>query len=236
MLKRLKSLLIVSSLIFTYGGILLLEGPWYLSQKGQMTDGKVIAYEKVSSGNGSKYTYIPKIKFLDQNGKLHIFKGEGSRSKSYSIGDNVPLIYDPRGEVSPMINNFAEMWLPGILSVVMGLLIVFLPFIYLYRKKVVQDELKYNGKKIEADVVRIETDTRVAVGRHHPYVLIAQWHDKQNNVVYTFRSDHVWVDFDPNQFIKQGDKITVYVSPENYEVYWVNIENKLPEDKLAKAA
>ena len=76
---------------------------------------------------GSSTANFPVIHFRTADGEQASFRGpfgtRGSRS-SYRIGQAVPVLYDPDGDLAPMINSWSGIWLPPAIEILMGMVFV----------------------------------------------------------------------------------------------------------------
>jgi hypothetical protein len=78
--------------------------------------------------------------------------------------------------------------------------------------------LRQNGRRIQAEITRVELDTSLEVTGKHPYRIVCQWLDPARNEVHIFHSANIW--FDPTKYIP-GKTIEVLVDPDNPRRYAV---------------
>jgi hypothetical protein len=83
------------------------------AQQGQ---GEVLALEESRSQNGT--SYHPVVGFQTWNGERVEFRSAtGSSSRSYRVGQSVPILYDPANPSDARIHGFMHVWLlTGILG------------------------------------------------------------------------------------------------------------------------
>ena len=112
---------------------------------------------------------------------------------------------------------------PGILFFVLGL--AFLAAVSRRRQDCAW--LAENGRRIEADIIGVQYDTRVRVNVRCPLVIQCQAVNPANGKVYVFESDGIW--FDPEPFLGERTTLPVLVDPDDYHRYQVVTEGILPE-------
>ncbi len=76
------------------------------------------------------------------------------------------------------------------------------------------------GRQLSLPITRIERDSTYSVNGLNPWVIVAEFHEKTNNVLYQFRSEHIWVD--PTPFA-EGKEVTIYVDPKDFKKYYVDV-------------
>lgn len=87
--------------------------------------------------------------------------------------------------------------------------------------------LQEHGRRIDADILGVQYDTRVRVNGRCPLVLQCQARNPADGKVYVFDSDSLW--FDPTPFLGSRTTMPVAVDPDNYHRYHVLTEGILPE-------
>lgn len=190
------------------------------------TEGKVIDLERESSkdskGNTS-YTYYPQISFTTANNEDITFRGSsGSNPPSYSRGDIVEVLYDPKNPPNASINSFFSLWLGPIILGVLGGIITLVGFgIFKTSSKRAKDLawLKRSGSRVQAKVNGVELNTSYKVNGRSPYMITSQWLNPSNNQMHTFQSDNIW--FDPTQYVNR-ETIEVLIDPSNPSRYLVD--------------
>lgn len=112
---------------------------------------------------------------------------------------------------------------PGILFFVLGL--AFLAAVSRRRRDCAW--LAENGRRIEADIIGVQYDTRVRLNGRCPLVIQCQAVNPANGKVYVFESDGIW--FDPEPFLGERTTLPVLVDPDDYHRYQIVTEGILPE-------
>ena len=112
---------------------------------------------------------------------------------------------------------------PGIIFFVLGL--AFLAAVSRRRRD--RAWLAENGRRMEADIIGVQYDTRVRVNGRCPLVIQCQAVNPLDGKVYVFESDGIW--FDPEPFLGQRTTLPGLVDPDDYHRDQVVPEGILPE-------
>ena len=78
------------------------------------------------SGRTAEYHY-PEIRFRPGSGVPQTFLSEigaGARAERYAVGQKIAVLYDPDGEIPPMIDSWAGIWGPHLVRTIAGPLFV----------------------------------------------------------------------------------------------------------------
>lgn len=117
---------------------------------------------------------------------------------------------------------FFILW-PGIMQLI-GAVGLFL----IWRTQRKNQHLIKNGREITAKVVYIWYDTTFEVNGRNAMQVTCQYTDKDNNSVYEFKSDRIWL-HDISEYAKVGDQRTVFVAIKGGETdfskYYVDIRD-----------
>jgi len=102
--------------VFTIVGALMLVGTFFIFKSTNdflstsvNTQGKVIdmSRSRSSSSSSNSVMYAPIIKFTDEKGNSHEFTSStSSSSPSYSVGENVEILYNPVSPNDAKIKGF----------------------------------------------------------------------------------------------------------------------------------
>lgn len=102
-------------------------------------EGKIVRIDKRQkvtdneSNRTAEYHY-PEIRFRSESGEEMTFLSEigaGARAQRYAVGQKIAVLYDPDGELPPMIHSWAGIWGPRLLHTIVGPLFIFAAlFIY----------------------------------------------------------------------------------------------------------
>ncbi len=110
--------------------------------------------------------------------------------------------------------------LPAILALVFG----GIGFTFLFASRSNNKKKEYlmeNGRVLHGVVELIDFNWNLTVNGIHPYLVYCQYNDMGTGTVYKFKSENLY--FDPNQYYNIGDSIDIYVDPNNYRKYFVDV-------------
>lgn len=178
------------------------------------TEGTVIEMVERRDSEGD-VSYAPRVRFeTNEREDITFTSSMSSNVFLHSVGDEVPVSYDPerpsRAKINTAANNLVAPLMFGIFGIIFGGIGVFGLVSVVRRKKEIA-MLKQQGQKITARVTHVEHDTTYRVNGRHPYRIVAQAHDPSTNTVTQFRSEHIW--FDPTEFAPAGKAVEVLIHP-----------------------
>lgn len=173
------------------------------------------------SDGDTNYTVIVEFKVDGQTygGELNYY------TSSMYVGKNETVYYDPsnpnhfKGKGSEIVNYILPIM--GIVFMLVGGGIIMSMILKAKKKKKV---LAYNYV-IQANIVGFNMDTSVAMNGRNPYRLEANYVNPNDGKIYTYRSEEVWVDLTPILSQMQIVTIPVYVNPNNFAEYYMDISN-----------
>lgn len=146
-------------------------------------------------------------------------------SSSMRIGREETIYYNPENP-----NDFRSkggsflIWLfifIGGLFAGIGIILIIVMIVQSKKKKRV---LSYNYV-IQASIVGFSLDTSTSVNGRCPYRLDATYISPIDGKLYTYKSDQLWADLTPILEQRQITTIPVYVNPNNYAEYYVDISS-----------
>lgn len=185
---------------------------------------KGIVVELVPRTSRRGLVYAPRVEFAAPDGSRGmLISSVGSDPPSYSRGDAVEVLYDPRNINKARLKSFAELWLGP--SIFAGLGVIFggigLGILLFQRRQGgARRWLQAGGRRIEADYEGVELNTSLTVGGRNPFRILAQWQDPMTSRIHVFHSENLW--FDPQKYIERKT-LTVYVDPNNPKKYYVDV-------------
>lgn len=213
--------------VFLLIGILIIAGGIYLKvsfdnfvKKAVKTEATIthIDYHRDSDGD-TKHTVI--VSFIVDNkeytGALNYY------DSSMYIGKKESVYYDP---ANPNHFKGSENFIGNLVLVIMGVVFSVIGGSFLFfvirknrkRKKV----LSYNYV-IHADIVSFNLNTSLSVNGRHPYRLDATYINPLDGKIYSYSSEAIWTDLTPVLNSRQITTIPVYVNPNNFAEYYMDI-------------
>jgi hypothetical protein len=194
------------------------------------TQGTIAELEYRRAAGERSGSYYPTFTFRDRNERqITVASSSGGSPPSYSVGQKVTVLYDPRNSHHARIKSFTDLWLLPLILGVLGLVFAVIGYAALFvavGKARTRKWLLSQGTAIEAAFQEVALDTSTRVNGQSPFVIWAQWHNPADARVYTFKSDAVW--FDPTAYVPRERPIRVYIDPRNPKHYCVDT-SFLPE-------
>lgn len=153
------------------------------------------------------------------NGKLNYYYS------SMDEGDSLTIYYNPE-DPSDFVGDGSStgLILFVVLGGIFGLVGVGMITSQVIKKTKRKKVMAFNNI-IQANITSFDINNNVTVNGRHPYILIATVMSPYDGLIYTFKSDSIWNDMTP---LFQNYNITtvpVYVNPQNYKEYYVDIDS-----------
>lgn len=144
-------------------------------------------------------------------------------SSSFYEGKKINIYYDKDNpnKIGSKSRNLIFLVFPllGLIFFIIGLVGI----IFKHKKKKMFKELKKNGRLIYANYVQITLNETLTVNGKHPYNIICEWKSPENNKVYIFKSENIWIN--PDIIMNNNiTKIPVYIN-ETVDKYYVDVES-----------
>lgn len=193
-----------------------------LKLTGETTQGRVVEVARKRDSDGD-VTYQPTVDFTTVAGESVTFTSDVSSSSfNYAPGTPVGVIYDPSAPHDAAIDSVFTVWLfPGIFMA-FGYGFTGIAGYMVYRERAraaLIERLKTSGQRIDATVTEVGQNTSWKVNGRSPYSIYAQ--AEVNGGVQIFQSENVW--FNPSEFVKNGQTVSVVYDPTDSKKYYVDI-------------
>jgi hypothetical protein len=164
---------------------------------------------------------------------LYTYKGEkhnalleGDIPSSYYEGKIITVYVDPDDySVVRSKTQTTESYITGmVLLLFFGGLFGFFAYRLNAKDKRIS-RLRMSGSTIVADYEGTRMNLTYSVNGKHPYNVYCSWTNPDNNFKYTFKSENVWTDISHEIEGRHIDKFRVFVNPNNFNEYIVDIDN-----------
>lgn len=201
---------------------------------GVHTEGHIVSFETrvqtTNSTTGSRRKQSvavdhPQVSFTDSTRREYTFtSGSGSSNSSYTIGDPVPVLYDPQNPHIARMNTFLDMWAGVLMISVLSLAFLLVGggvTYYHLRKLFLRIRLRQRGQSVQAIVTSVKRSGNFRINNKIPYVITSEFMDTNSGERHEFKSD--LLEKDPGDLVKGGDSIKVFVNPQNYGNYFVDL-------------
>lgn len=170
--------------------------------------------------NSSLSTY--EVRFTSADGIERIYNGRhGSKGKKYHNDDTLKVFYQTDNPDNVRIIDgvrFGKNIIKaGIIMVLFNILSV-----YFDRKKTRSEKyFRTTGRKVEAQILKIDTDLSLTISKKNPYCIDCKWVDPISGREYTHTIRYVWKD--PKIPLAGRNSIDVYIDRDDPEKYFMDI-------------
>lgn len=152
-----------------------------------------------------------------------------SYSSSWQLGDKVTVYFDPQNprDVTSGLSNLLLPLIFGILGLVFALTGL-IGLAVQWRSAGKKRRLRETGLLVYGEIVDVYYNEGLSVNGRHPLVAECKYVDGEGTV-HIFRSDSIWKYLDPEVV---GQRVPVYVEPDNLERYYVDVDALEPSQKV----
>lgn len=228
-MKEKNVLAIIGSILICIGLIYILIGSlfcaiFFITARGNTISAQIIRITSEPSKRDSypdvyvEYTYNDEV----YRERLNAY------SSTFREGDIIEIVVDRDNPKKVTCNFFSPVFfifpVLGLLLVIIGTSLI----IYVVKKKKYQKRLKEEGQIIYADYVETKIINNYQVNGKRPYRIVCSWNNTlNNNEKMLFESNNIWSN--PEKIIRDKNiiKIRVYLDPDNYKKYLVDIDDIL---------
>ena len=197
---------------------------FYLNKKYTIeTDAIITRIERVySSSDDDDYEVYVSYYYdgIQYNSELHSYSSTFYEGKTIKIFINKDSPHE-------IIWNASKIYIPVIFYIFGGVLILISGmsmFINNNNAKKIE-RIRRTGSTIVASYVGTREDKKITYNGKHPYKVMCSWVNPQNNVLYSFESENVWINPTPEIEGRHIDTFRVFINPNNPYEYSVDIDN-----------
>lgn len=206
-----KILLVISAIIIAAGVGIYLEAAAF-QKTAKLTTGTVV--------NSSMSRY--EIKYTSDDGiERTIYRTHSSKGGRSQNGDKIRVYYQI---ADPDKTHTSDGKKGGKKVVFWGfiLLLFNLTLIYLNKKKnMTESYFKTTGRKVEAQILKIDIDMETTILQKNPYLIHCKWTDPMTGKEYRHTIRYIWQD--PETLLAGRKTIDVYIDRKNPEKYFMDI-------------
>jgi len=206
-----KILLVICGIIFAAGVIIYLEAASF-QKTAKLTTGTVV------NSNMSRY----EIKYTSDDGiERTIYRTQSSKGGRTQNGLKIKVFYQI---ADPDKTHTSDGKKGGKKVVFWGfiLLLFNLTLIYLNKKKnMTESYFKTTGRKVEAQILKIDIDMETTIMQKNPYLIHCKWTDPMTGKEYRHTIKYIWKD--PETLLAGRKTIDVYIDRKNPEKYFMDI-------------
>jgi hypothetical protein len=206
--------------LIAWAGLMIQDSRHFLAT-AKTTTGVVTDLRLAISPRSARF--CPIVRYTAEGAAHTIIGHGGSNPPAYSIGDAVEVIYPPGHPQAGRLSDFIDLWMLPLIPGDLGLVPVLatLGAVIATRRRGLANSPLHTGRRIEAKVTEVATDTTMQRDGIHPFRIEAQWLDPSINQIRLFKSDRIW--FNPTDYMPPGGRIGVFIDPTNPKKYHVDI-------------
>lgn len=206
-------------------GVFSLKDDINFKSKAVLIDAVVTGMKNESQVNSRDNTVrtgkAPIVSYTSLDGKRYTCETDSySTPPAYYIGQNVKVYYDPAhpdyARMGNSIGKSISLTVIGAISCILVVVVILLTG----RKERARKLLMKSGMKIVADMVSVDIDPTIVMGKH-PYVIRCKWKQNSTNKVYNFKSK--FIRFNPTTYLGERKQYDVYIDPNDPNKYYMDI-------------
>ena len=205
-------------ILFVLGGIVIAAGlAIYLEASAFQRTAKVTQGVIVNSSL-SRY----EIKYTSDDGIERTNKRTHSRKgATYHNGDQVVVYYQidnpDKCRISDGKKSGKKVLFWGFIVLLFNMFLVY----YSRKKDLIEKRFKTDGRKVEAQILKIEIDMETTVQQRHPYFIDCKWSDPITGKEYRHTIRYIWTD--PKTLLAGRSTIDVYIDRNDPEKYFMDV-------------
>jgi hypothetical protein len=162
------------------------------------------------------------VQYTSDDGVERTFKGSHGKTKKGYPGEKKKIFYQADNPDKARITDGVKGGKKVIIFAVL-LLIMDIYLIYTNRKKNRRStDFKANGRKVEAEIMKIDVDLETTFMEKHPYFIDCRWVDPMTGRDYYRTIRNIWTD--PKPLLAGRTRIDVYIDRQDPEKYYMDIE------------
>jgi len=178
---------------------------------------------KITTGTvaNSGLTYY-EVKYISDDGNERTnTRTHSSKGHKYQNGDKVTVYYKIDNPDKCRISDGKR---GGKKVVFWGFILLLFNIFSAYsgrKKEKSEDYFKTTGRKVEAQILKIDIDMEITILQKHPYFIFCKWNDPMTGKEYWHTIKHIWQD--PKVLLAGRNSIDVYIDRKDPEKYFMDI-------------
>ena len=162
------------------------------------------------------------VKYTSDDGVERTFKGSHGKTKKGYPGEKKKIFYQADNPDKARITDGVKAGKKVIIFAFL-LLVLNIYMIYTNRKKdKLSGSFKTSGRKVEAEITKIDVDPETSFMEKHPYFIECRWVDPTTGRDYYRTIRNIWTD--PKPLLAGRTRIDVYIDRQDPEKYYMDIE------------
>ena len=172
----------------------------------------------VTSSDISSY----QVQYTSDDGVERIFKGSHGKTKKARTGDRKKIFYQADNPDKARITDGVK---GGKKVIIIGFILLLFNIYMIYtnrKREKLSGSFKTTGRKVEAEIMKIDVDMETTFMEKHPYCIECRWVDPMSGREYYRTIRNIWTD--PKPLLAGRTHIDVYIDRHNPEKYYMDIE------------
>lgn len=203
--------MVICIIIILIGGAIYFEASAF--QKTAKTAKGIVA--------NSGLTYYDVI-YTSDDGVERTYKGTHGKNHKSRNGDALKVFYQIDNPDKSRITDGVK---GGRTTIIVGILLLLVNLLSIYqdrKRSKSANSFKTTGRKVEADITKIDLDMNITILKKNPYYIDCRWVDPMSGKEYTHTIRNIWTD--PKTLLAGRNRIDVYIDREDPEKYFMDIE------------
>ena len=204
-------------ILFVLCGIAIAAGVANYLEASAFQKTAKITVGTVANSSLSRY----EIKHTSDDGVERTYKGtHSSKGRRYHDGDKVKVFYKIDNPDKCRISDGKKAGKKVVFWAFIMLLFNLL-LVYNGRKKdKTEKDFKTTGRKVEAQILKIDIDMETTIMKKNPYYIDCKWVDPITGREYTHTIRYIWTD--PKTLLAGRNSIDVYIDRKDPEKYFMD--------------
>lgn len=223
-------------LLALVGSVLLTVSTFRFLDKAIEGEGVVIDLEYRRSSDSS--SYYPRVEFLTANDeKIQFTSSNGSNPPSFSVGEQVGVLYLLENPQEAKINTFFSLWFGPMFIFIFGLIFFSVGVLFIKAQRDHSKKMKFLQEHGETVLAKFQSVERVVHRRSNThrhsrasirvnrsrstYKICAQWQNPQTQEIHVFESEPI--KYDPSDYLEDIE-IPVLIDPNDPSRYFMDTD------------
>jgi hypothetical protein len=207
-----------NKILFVLCGITIAAGVAIYLEASSFQKTAKITQGVIANSTLSRY----EVKYTSDDGVERTdYRTHSSKGGTYHNGDKVKVLYQianpDKCRISDGKKSGKKVVFWGFIIFLVNLLSVY----HLGKKDKTENNFKTTGRKVEAQILKIEIDMTITILKKNPYYIDCKWVDPITGKEYTHTIRYIWTD--PKTLMAGRNTIDVYIDRNSPEKYFMDI-------------
>lgn len=217
--------LIVGIIFLVIGTIFFIDGLTFKQNAVKVTAEIVdIEYSRGTDGDTKHSVYVT----YEYGGELYEHIPLNEYRNGMYVGKQISILCNSKKPDE--IRSSFILYIFPIIFIIIGMVFITICSVLFFlsiKKKNQNKLLLTEGSLLHATVNKINQNMLYSVNQQHPYVIYCSYKDEYKDIVYEFKSEHLWTN--PASDFPLGSYIDVYVNKSDYRKYYVKCQETTSE-------